>query len=111
MSVEQEYCCTEGACPFSFSEESEYVQNLGCLPTPHEIVQMRVKYGKTWACHADYSKPCLGAIRYLRAAGQEYKVIDDKLLNETSDWHNYCDEGGVDELNIEALFSHKRGGL
>lgn len=77
------------ACPFAFTDLSEEVQNYGCLPTPYEIVVMRVVHGKTWACHADYSIPCKGAILFLEDHGQPYKVIDDKLVNETDDWGQY----------------------
>lgn len=44
-------CSTVGCCPFSFNEASEYGQETGCLPTPMEIINLRVKHGKTWACH------------------------------------------------------------
>ena len=57
----------DSACPFSFTEQSEYVQNLGCLPTPYEIRNMRVVHGKTWACHENPSKPCTGAINWLKS--------------------------------------------
>lgn len=73
-------------CPFSFTEESEMIQNYGCLPTPQDIVRMRVEFGKTWACHAEPSKPCAGGIDFLRKKGYDYKVIDKVLVTETSDF-------------------------
>lgn len=70
------------ACPFSFTDSSEMVQNYGCLPTPLEIVQMRVEQGKTWACHENPLKPCRGALEFLKEQGFPYKVIDKNLVTE-----------------------------
>ena len=87
-----DYDCT---CPFAFTEASERVQNYGCLPTPYEITVMRVKHGKTWACHSDTTQPCIGAIRHLKEHGLPYKVIDKELLTEESDWGRYAEGDGV----------------
>lgn len=84
-------CHTEGACPFAWTEESDIVQNHGCLPTPMDIVGMRVIHGKTWACHEDTSKPCKGALLYLKEKNLPYKVLDKNLLTETDNWHHYID--------------------
>ena len=79
-------CSTIGACPFAFNDKSEQVQNYGCLPTPYEIINMRVKYGKTWACHSNPKKPCLGALNSLKEKGLQYKVLDKELITEESNW-------------------------
>lgn len=73
-------------CPFAFSEESEKIQDYGCLPTHIEIVRMRVDFGKTWACHADPKKPCAGAIAHLKEKGLPYQMIDKTLATEQSDF-------------------------
>lgn len=77
-------------CPFAFTEESEKVQNYGCLPEPWDIRTMRVHHGKTWACHKDNSKPCIGGIQFLKERGEPYKVIDSVLLTESDDWGQFC---------------------
>ncbi len=53
---------------------------------PFEIINVRVKHDKTWACHA---KPCIGALRYLKEHGLPYHVIDTTLLTESDDWSKY----------------------
>ena len=77
------------SCPFAFTEESEQIQNYGCLPTPREIMNMRINHGKTWACHSNPDKPCLGAMEYLNRYGHPFKVIDRELVTEEDDWSKY----------------------
>jgi hypothetical protein len=80
-----------GGCPFNFwSEVAEQIQNYGCLPSPTDIVKMRQEHGKTWACHSNPEKPCLGSLEYQKKKGLEYKVIDKNLLTENDPWHLYC---------------------
>jgi hypothetical protein len=85
-----------GGCPFDFgAEETELTQNYGCLPTPHEIMNMRVHHGKTWACHSDPTTPCVGAIQFLKGKGHPYKVEDRDLLTEASPWHLYVNRAAT----------------
>jgi hypothetical protein len=84
-------CSTLGACPFSFTEESEIVQNYGCLPTPYQIIHMRTEHGKTWACHSNPTKPCLGALKYMQEEGIECHVIDPELQTEKTRWDLYVE--------------------
>lgn len=83
-------CSTTGGCPFSYTDESEKIQNYGCLPTPYQILEMKWRHGKTWACHDDPTKPCLGAANFFKEKGLIAKTSDPDLLTENSDWHLYC---------------------
>lgn len=99
MNFETTDCERHGnnnTCPFAFTEASEVAQSYGCLPTPYEITRMRVEHGKTWACHAEPIKPCIGAIKHLKEKGLPYQVIDKNLVTEGEDWSVYL-KGKVDE--------------
>lgn len=80
--------CHSTSCPFAFTDESETIQNYGCLPTPYQIVSMRVIHGKTWACHSNPTKPCIGALKFMAEHKVEYKIIDTVLVTE----HNLTKE-------------------
>ena len=82
-------------CPFAFTEESEIIQNYGCLPTPFDIISMRQDFGKTWACHDEPSRPCAGGIQFMKERGLDYKVTDNNLLTEQDDWHLFIAEDSV----------------
>lgn len=60
-----------------------------CLPSPYEIKQMRIKHGKTWACHQDPTKPCTGAIKALKKEGAPHSVVDKRLITENDIWDQY----------------------
>jgi hypothetical protein len=60
------------ACPFAMTEQSESIQNLGCLPTPYEAMQIMRGEGKNWCCHEDETKPCAGQVSYCREEGISY---------------------------------------
>lgn len=74
--------CHQDSCPFAFTEESERVQNFGCLPSPLEIVAMRVYKKKTWACHSNPEVPCKGAVKFLKSKNLESNVLDKNLITE-----------------------------
>jgi hypothetical protein len=76
--------CSETGCPFAFTEESEKIQNYGCLPEPFEIMTMRIVHGKTWACHSDPTKPCIGGLKAVREAGFDNRILDKVLVNEST---------------------------
>ena len=77
-------------CPFGFGEElSEQAQNYGCLPTPHDIMNMRTVHQRTWACHSDTTKPCRGAMVHMAEEGLPYRVVNPVFLTESDAWENY----------------------
>lgn len=76
-------------CPMAFTENSEVAQGYGCLPSPYEITQMRIKHGKTWACHSEPTAPCVGAIKYMKEKGLPHTIIDPMLVTEAVDWSVY----------------------
>jgi len=80
---------TECTCPFAWTEASDKVQNYGCLPEPYDIVAMRQIHNKIWACHSDNTKPCIGALNFMKEKGLPYKVIDHILVTESDNWGDY----------------------
>lgn len=49
------------SCPFNyFSEESNYAQDMGCLPSPKDILEIKDTTGNNWACHSNNKRVCAG---------------------------------------------------
>lgn len=61
------------ACPLAFTDESEKVQNYGCLPEPCDILTLKIKHNLNWHCHEDNNKICVGFIQYARENNLDYK--------------------------------------
>lgn len=90
MSCNKEYSNpVDGTCPFAFSEESEKVQGYGCLPNFFDIIKIRTNYGLTWACHDQPSKPCKGALLYMRKKGIDCRIINKEFLTIDDNWEKY----------------------
>lgn len=53
-------------CPFAFTDESEQAQNYGCLPSPHEIIELKRKTGQNWGCHSNDQKICEGYVSHVK---------------------------------------------
>lgn len=90
--------CQDDGCPFACTEYSEQIQNYGCLPTPLQIINMRVNYDKTWACHSDNTKPCVGALNRLKELGYENKPIYP-LVTESDNWGYFIS----DDFRLEVM--------
>ena len=88
-------CSTTGSCPFAFSDESEKVQNYGCIPTRGEIISMKIDFDKSWACHDNPSKPCLGALKALSYSNVDNKV--NSLISIDDDWSLFINEEKIQE--------------
>lgn len=61
-------------CPFAMTEESERVQNWGCLPCEFEIMQVKRETDKNWSCHMDETRMCSGFVEAARELGLDYKT-------------------------------------
>lgn len=93
-------------CPFAFTEESEMVQNYGCLPTQYEIIQMKRKSGHNWSCHWNESSICKGFVNYVKEA-QEKNYIDNLKdidiskgnLISYNTWYYKGEEAAIKEAN------------
>ena len=48
------------SCPFNYTEESEMVQNYGCLRSKQEILELKDITGHNWACHCNNKRVCKG---------------------------------------------------
>lgn len=89
--------CHKTSCPFAYTDESEQIQNYGCLPTPIEILYMSIKENKTWACHSDNSKPCVGALKRIKELGYIHKVVLP-LVTESDGWNREIPTSFMSEI-------------
>lgn len=77
--------CT--ACPFNdgVTEEATEAQNLGCLPSSWDIMEMKRKSGHNWACHDDESRICTGFCH--RAKEEGLSVTSGNLIRYVTWYH------------------------
>ena len=60
-------CNTCNGCPCVFTDESEKIQNYGCLPDHNDLVKKYLNNEGIWACHSNPKKPCGGLIQILKS--------------------------------------------
>lgn len=58
-------------CPFNDTEEAVSAQNLGCLPTPQDMVNILDRQGIALSCHDREDEPCHGLGRVRNVQGAE----------------------------------------
>lgn len=68
-------------CPFSSNDEAFDVQNLGCLPSAYDIVQLKEKTNQNWSCHGDSTVLCGGFARYVSEKRPDLDVKTGGLIN------------------------------
>jgi hypothetical protein len=79
------------ACPFSMTEQAEAAQNLGCLPTPQEILEMARTSGQPWGCHDGSGRTCRG---YASVAVNLGLATKGKAI-EYAIWYNHGSEAAM----------------
>jgi hypothetical protein len=79
-------------CPFNdgLNEAATVAQNYGCLPTRHDIIDIKKTTGKNWACHGDETRICGGLAQAAKEAGLDISVGP---LIKYSNWYLGKDEG------------------
>jgi hypothetical protein len=91
-----------GGCPFAFTDESEYIQGLGCLPSPYDIIQMKRKSGHNWGCHSNEKVVCKGFSDFVKES-QKNDYVDNMKDIDTSKgkiisydvWYREGEEGAI----------------
>ena len=74
------------SCPFNLTEESEMAYNLGCLPTPQDLLTIKRDSDDNWECHEGTGKICAGFVAACRDTGLDYrsgKLVDSALYLQT----------------------------
>jgi len=81
-------------CPFSSNEHAEQAQNYGCLPTPFEIIQMKVKSGHNWACHENEKVLCGGFASFIKTERPDLDIQEGKLISYDT-WYREGEEAAM----------------
>jgi len=73
---------TCSSCPFNegMNEDGTMTQNLGCLPSAGDVLQLKRTTGDNWACHTDDSKVCTGLC--LHAKEYDLDMSKGQLIHE-----------------------------
>lgn len=89
-------------CPFAVTDESEQVQNYGCLPEPYQIIDMKKKSGHNWACHDDETVVCGGLAKRLKDDFPSLSIKEGNLISYDT-WYFKGEKEALEEAD-------KRGG-
>ncbi len=83
------------ACPFSYNDISEQVQNYACLPDSFDIIKMKEKSGHNWACHSDESIVCSGLATYIKKSRPDLDIKVGNLISYET-WYHKGEEKALD---------------
>jgi hypothetical protein len=90
--MEERSPCGSGGCmtcPFSYNDESEQIQNYGCLPDVPHIIKMKEESGHNWACHGDNTVLCGGFANHLKERRLDLDIKTGGLI----DYEVWAQEG------------------
>jgi hypothetical protein len=83
-------------CPFSCSDEAEQVQNYGCLPDAHDIIQMKKESGQNWSCHSDATVLCGGFAMRVKESHPELDIRVGGLISYEI-WYHKGQDVAIEE--------------
>lgn len=83
-------------CPFSMTEEADRMNNSGCLPSPGEIIQMKVDTGNNWACHSNCNRVCQGLVNESKwwKSAVDLDFTKGKLIHDFESVHSKAEYTG-----------------
>ena len=69
------------SCPINITtEEGEYANSVGCLPSYGDAIKWYKETGKVWACHANNTMPCTGFLIIARDYNENIVIDENTVL-------------------------------
>lgn len=90
------------SCPYSSNEETEIIHNYGCLPTPKDIMELKVTTGHNWSCHNDETKVCSGFATDLKQKHPDLSVKNGGLISYEV-WYQEGEEMAIEKAGIQEM--------
>ncbi len=89
-------------CPFNdgLTEEASYAQNMGCLASKFDIINIKKETGHNWACHDNNERVCQGLVKANKDNNLGFDMSQGKLYLLPG---NNCNQKGWKPEDLEPI--------